>query len=115
MAFLKTQLGMAALAALAVSMTAHGEPAPLSSQQIRQLTRQAALQAQITPGTPVCARIKLGYTAEDWLRATVLDKHERTATLRIDSPGQHRHTWRGQLLDKGSVIRADLADWQPCK
>ena len=115
MAFLKTQLALAAVAALAISMTAHSEPAPLSPQQIRQLTRQAALAAQITPGTPVCKRMKLGLAAEDWLRATVIDKDGRTATLRIDSPGQHRHTLQGQPLDKGSVIRADLADWQPCK
>lgn len=75
----------------------------------------AALEAQITPGTPVCKRMKLGLAAEDWLRATVIDKRDLTATLRIDSAGQYRHTLHGQALEKGSMIRANLADWQPCK
>ncbi len=95
------------------AMSAHAQN--VSRENVRQLTKQAAIAAQITPGVMVCKRFTLGLASEDWVRGRVLTVDAEFAQLRIIDPGQHLHEWQGRLLARGSEIAANLADWIPCR
>lgn len=100
--------------ACVVAFHAQAQTQPLSREQIRQLTRDAALAAHITPGAMVCKRFTLGATTDDWVRAKVLTVDAESAVLRIIDPGRHIHEWRGRMLGRGSEISANLTEWTPC-
>ena len=94
-----------------------GEPGvrQISPDEVRARADVERRIALGNPGTVVCREMRLGIGTLDWVRGSVERVEGDRVVVRVSDEGRFKHTIGGVTVERGTIVRDDLAGWSPCR